>query len=156
MCKQPYKQGQVRSGKEAGTLRGCAWSRPKCEIPNWERTFGKTRRSRFINTNHLLSGTFYLEYVWPLSRRREVFINPSFITSRYLSLCLLAGRTMPPFWAVQFKHAWGRAPCEACSELPVLLSQNWARKSCLWALKCLFVTVILEKRGILALIHAFA
>lgn len=107
MCKQQYKQQQVRSGKEAGTRWGRGWSLPKCEIPNWERTFGKTTRSRFINTNHLLSGTFYSEYVWPPSRRREVFINPSFITSRYLFLCLLAARTMPSFWAVQFKHKRG-------------------------------------------------
>lgn len=157
MCKQQYKQQQVRSGKEAGTRWGRGWSLPKCEIPNWERTFGKTTRSRFINTNHLLSGTFYSEYVWPPSRRREVFINPSFITSRYLFLCLLAARTMPSFWAVQFKHKRGWVFfCGACSELPVLPSQNRARKSSLQALKRLFVTVTLEKHGILAPIHESA
>lgn len=157
MCKQQDKQQQVRSGKEAGTSWGHGWSLPKCEIPNWERTFGKTMRSRFINTNHLLSGTFYLQYVWPPSRRREVFINPSFITSRYLFLCLLAACTMPSFWAVQFKHKWGWGFfCGACSELPVLPFQNRACKSSLQALKRLFVTVTLEKRGILAPIHESA
>lgn len=43
--------------------------------------------------------------------------------------------------------------CGACSELLVLPSQNHARKSSLQALKCLFVTITLEKHGILAPIH---
>lgn len=46
--------------------------------------------------------------------------------------------------------------CGARSELPVLPSQNRARKSSLQALKCLFVTVTLEKCGILAPIHESA
>lgn len=94
MCKQQYKQQQVRSGKEAGTRWGRGWSLPKCEIPNWERTFGKTTRSRFINTNHLLSGTFYSEYVWPPSRRGK------FLSIRALSL--------PD---ISFFVYWRRAQC---------------------------------------------
>lgn len=156
MCKQQYKQQQVRSGKEAGTSWGHGWSLPKCEIPNWERTFGKTMHSRFINTNHLLSGTFYLEYVWPPSRRREVFINPSFITSRYLFLCLLAACTMPSFERSSLNTSGAGFSCGARSELPVLPFQNRARKSSLQALKRLFVTVTLEKRGILAPVHESA
>lgn len=46
--------------------------------------------------------------------------------------------------------------CGACSELPVLPFQNCACKSSLQALKRLFVTVTLEKRGILAPIHESA
>lgn len=46
--------------------------------------------------------------------------------------------------------------CGARSELPVLPSQNCAHKSSLQALKRLFVTITLEKRGILALIHESA
>lgn len=46
--------------------------------------------------------------------------------------------------------------CGACSERPVLSFQNCAHKSSLQALKCLFVTVTLEKCGILAPIHESA
>ena len=46
--------------------------------------------------------------------------------------------------------------CGARSELPVLPAQNRARKSSLQALKCLFVTVTLEKCSILAPIHESA
>ena len=63
--KQPYKQHQVRSRKETGNLQRPEESLPKCEIPSREKTFGKTAPSSFINTNHFLSGIFYLEYVWP-------------------------------------------------------------------------------------------
>ena len=80
MCKQPYKQHQVRSRKETGNLQRPEESLPKCEIPSREKTFGKTTPSSFINTNHFLSGIFYLEYVWP------TFNKGSFYQSQLLSL----------------------------------------------------------------------
>lgn len=80
MCKQPYKQHQVRSRKETGNLQRPEESLPKCEIPSREKTFGKTAPSSFINTNHFLSGIFYLEYVWP------TFNKGSFYQLQFLSL----------------------------------------------------------------------
>lgn len=112
--------------------------------------------SRFINTNHLLSGTFYLEYVWPPFRRREVFINLSFITSRYLFLCLLAGAQCLHFEQSSLNTSGAGFFCGARSELPVLPFQNRACKSFLQAMKRLFVTVTLEKCGILAPVHESA
>lgn len=85
-------------------------SLPKCEIPSREKTFGKTAPSSFINTNHFLSGIFYLEYVWP------TFNKGSFYQSLFLSLPdisvseLLATFTVCSFfWAFLSKHTTGDA-----------------------------------------------
>lgn len=129
MCKQQYKQHQVRSGKEAGSWWGPEWSLPKCEIPNRE-TFGKTTWSNVINMTHLLNGIFYLEYVWPKHKgRREVFINLCFITSKYLSL--FTGKTYNTFiFNSPVQAQDGLCFHEAYSELPMhIFCCQWWLKS---------------------------
>lgn len=85
-------------------------SLPKCEIPSREKTFGKTAPSSFINTNHFLSGIFYLEYVWP------TFNKGSFYQSWFLSLpdisvseLLATFMVCSFFWAFLSKHTPGDA-----------------------------------------------
>lgn len=63
---------------------------------------------------------------------------------------------MPSFERSSLNTSGAGFSCGAHSELPVLPFQNRARKSSLQALKRLFVTVTLEKRGILAPVHESA
>lgn len=115
MCKQPYKQHQVRSRKETGNLQRPEESLPKCEIPSREKTFGKTAPSSFINTNHFLSGIFYLEYVWP------TFNKGSFYQLQFLSL--------PD---ISVSEYWQRLRCAPFSGLCCLNTPMWCFRRGAW------------------------
>lgn len=80
-------------------------SLPKCEIPSREKTFGKTTPSSFINTNHFLSGIFYLEYVWPKFNKGS-FYQLQFLSLPDISVSELLAKLMMCsfFWALLSKH----------------------------------------------------